>query len=528
MPSDLLNDKPVCVDGQPLSIEDVARAAFGRAPLVLSEDPEFRRKLTDSVETLDRLLSSGLRIYGVTTGFGDSCEVRVEPDLVQALPLNLVRFHGCGTGRFFDDAEVGATLVARLVSLSQGFSAIRPEVLELLAAFVTHGIYPQIPEEGSVGASGDLTPLSYVAAALMGERNVSHRGTIVPAKEALRAAELAPVTLQKKESLALMNGTSVMTGLACLNFARAQRLVRFGSALTALCADVLGSDVEQFDDRIFFAKPHPGQRACAAFIRDDLAYELRPKTNDATRLQDRYSIRCAPHVLGVLADTLIAQRPVIETELNSVNDNPIVDTESGRVWHGGNFYGGHICQAMDSLKTAVANLADLFDRQLALLCNPTTNNGLPTNLVKVRGPGASVHHGFKAMQIGTSALAAEAATLTMPASVFSRSTENHNQDKVSMGTIAARDCRRVLELSETAAAMHLLALCQAFDLRDGHKCFGRSHTLHAQVRALVAPNTADRAMDGDILAVMAAYREERLDIGDATLPPDARASGTGA
>jgi histidine ammonia-lyase len=256
-------------------------------------------------------------------------------------------------------------------------------------------------------------------------------------------------------------------------------------------------------------KPHPGQQLCADWIRDDL--ESDSPAPERARLQDRYSLRCAPHVVGVLLDALTQTRSILEIEVNGIDDNPIIDPERSEVLHGGNFYGGHVAFAMDGLKTAVANVADLLDRQLALLCVPETSDDLPANLV---ASGNIAHHGFKAMQISASALTAEALKLTLPASAFSRSTESHNQDKVSMGTIAARDCRRILELSETVAAIALLAVCQALDLRGGASGSRRGRALRDAVRKEVPMVTEDRRQDLDIAAVLALLREDALPIGD--------------
>lgn len=494
-----------------LTIEMVVRLAEGTAFPALDDEPEYRALLARGADHLARRLAAGEVVYGVTTGFGDSCETSVPPEFVPDLPVNLMRFHGCGTGRIFDEVEAAAIVAVRLAALARGWSGVRVEVLERLCDLLRHRLLPQIPAEGSVGASGDLTPLSYVVAALVGEREVWFKGQTTDAAEALRAAGIPPLTLAPKESLALMNGTSVMVGLGCLAFARAQRLARMCAALTAMGSDVLGGNPAHFDDRIFAAKPHPGQRACARWIREDIEY---PRPAAPERIQDRYSIRCAPHVIGVLVDALPWVRQWLEIEIVGANDNPLVDPETGDVLHGGNFYGGHACFALDALKTAVANLADLVDRQIALVCNPDTSGGLPANLVARTGPDRAAHHGFKAMQISASALTAEALKLTMPASVFSRSTECHNQDKVSMGTIAARDCLRIVELTETVAAIGLLTMCQAVDLRAGHNVHKRALALHAAVRATIPKNDADRRQDRDIAAVLALLRADALPIGE--------------
>jgi histidine ammonia-lyase len=269
--------------------------------------------------------------------------------------------------------------------------------------------------------------------------------------------------LRPKEALALMNGTAAMTAIACLAFERAQYLTKLATRITALVSVATQGNASHFDERLFAVKPHAGQQQVAAWLRDDLHSAAAPR--NSSRLQDRYSIRCAPHVIGVLADSLPWLRTFIENELNRANDNPIIDGEAELVLHGGHFYGGHIAFAMDSLKTAVANIADLLDRQLALMVDVKFNHGLPANLSGSAGPRAAINHGFKAVQIGASAWTAEALKHCMPASVFSRSTECHNQDKVSMGTIAARDCLRVLELVEQVAAAVLLAATQGVELR---------------------------------------------------------------
>ncbi|HBA61380.1 MAG TPA: histidine ammonia-lyase [Elusimicrobia bacterium] len=488
-------------------IEDVTALAGGNARAALPDDPKLREAVDKGVEFIRRGWKSGRQLYGINTGYGASVERVVPENLIEELPRQLVRYHGCGLGRIFDEKTTLAILSARLISLSKGYSGVRWELLENLAALINNRILPLIPEEGSVGASGDLTPLSYIAAALMGERDVLYRGERLPAAAALKKCGLKPLKLMPKEGLAVMNGTSVMTALACLAYEKAAYLQRLSSRITAMCVIALKGNTSHYDEELFERKPHPGQMQVAAWIRRDLA--MRGYWGAGARLQDSYSLRCAPHIIGVLADALPWMRAQIETELNSSNDNPLIDGVKGKVMHGGHFYGGHIAFAMDCLKTAVANLADLHDRQLELLVDKRTNHGLPSNLSGAVEERAAINHGFKALQIGTSAWAAEALKLTMPASVFSRSTECHNQDKVSMGTIAARDCLRVLELTEQAAVGALLGALQGIELRARRKELKEAMVapeLAALIRAVrvkVPFVEEDRALEDDLRWLLA-------------------------
>ena len=393
---------------------------------------------------------------------------------------------------------------------------MRWALLEQLEALIRHRALPVIPSEGSVGASGDLTPLSYVAAAMIGEREVRFGGKQRAAGEVLAELGLSQLQLAPKEGLALMNGTAVMTGLACLAWGRADALSRLCCRLTALTSIAVRGNRGHFDPRLFAAKPHAGQNESAAWIFAD----LHPDDAEIIRLQDRYSIRCAPHVIGVARDALSWMRRDIENELNSANDNPLIDGDAELVLHGGHFYGGHIAFAMDALKTAVANLADLMDRQLALLVDTRYNHGLPQNLSGSAPERAPINHGFKAVQIAASAWTAEALKLTMPASVFSRSTECHNQDKVSMGTIAARDCLRVLELTEQVAAALVIASVQGVRLRQ-RLSDGTPPGVLPQVESFmdcVAQHSPfldeDRPLEAELRGIAAAIRQEGLLIGE--------------
>ncbi|MCM8542543.1 MAG: aromatic amino acid ammonia-lyase [Lentisphaeraceae bacterium] len=450
------------VDFENWNIEELVNASLDASLKVELGDGSWQEEIQTGADFLKRYWESNGTVYGVTTGYGDSCTVSIPPALIEELPTHLTRFHGCGMGDYFDDTETRAILLSRLSSLKLGHSGVRLELIQGLINLLNHNILPLIPKEGSVGASGDLTPLSYVAATLIGERDVFYKDDIIPASEALEKAGLKPLTLQPKEGLALMNGTAVMTALACLAWKRADYLCRLSARTTSLLVEAVHGNRDHFSPDLFKVKPHEGQNTVASWIYNDL---LEHSMNPDHRLQDRYSVRCAPHVIGVLKDALPWMKTQIETELNSANDNPIIDYKNEQILHGGHFYGGHIAFAMDSMKNAVANIADLQDRQMALMMDKNANNGLPANFSGSTGERAPINHGFKAVQIAVSAWTAEALKLTMPASVFSRSTECHNQDKVSMGTIAARDCLRILELSEQVAAATLLAVVQGIELR---------------------------------------------------------------
>jgi histidine ammonia-lyase len=506
----MTDSRSVTFDGSRLAIEDVCRLASREAGAELSADPAFRARIRRGADFLERLLREDGVVYGVTTGYGDSCTVAIPPELVAELPHHLFAYHGVGLGRMLDPAETRAVLAARLQSLAQGVSGVSMDLLEQLAAFLARDVLPRIPAEGSVGASGDLTPLSYVAAALCGERDVLFQGRIQPAAEALATLGRAPLRLRPKEGLAIMNGTAVMTALACLAYERADYVARLASRITACNVLASAGNAHHFDEALFAVKPHAGQQKIAARVRGDLAVDsARPAARNEQRLQDRYSLRCAPHVIGVLEDALPFFRQLIENELNSANDNPIIDAEREQVLHGGHFYGGHIAFAMDSLKNAVANVADLLDRQLALLVDTRYNHGLPSNLSGATGPRAAINHGLKALQISVSAWTAEALKQTMPASVFSRSTECHNQDKVSMGTIAARDCLRVLELTEQVCAAMLVAARQGVALRcaqDGVLPSAALQSFQADLERRIAFVAEDRALDGDLIALLVALR----------------------
>lgn len=453
----------------PLSIEDVVAVARQEKSVALPASAEWQDLIQRGADFLDQLLQDEGVIYGVTTGYGDSCLVEIPAHQVNELPLHLSRFHGCGLGQNLDLITARAVVVTRLCSLARGYSGVSHALLERLVWMLNDNVIPVIPSEGSVGASGDLTPLSYIAGALVGERDVYYQGQIVPVSAVYAEKGMQPLVMRPKEGLALMNGTAVMTAIACLNYKKAEQISLASTCITALNVLALEGNPSHFDEVLFAQKPHPGQQHIAAQLRDWLNSEVQTE-HQSSRLQDRYSLRCAPHIIGVFEDSKLWLRQFIENELNSSNDNPLIDPVNLRVLHGGHFYGGHIAQAMDSLKIMIANIADLMDRQLAQLVDYKMNNGLPRNLTGATDERLPLNHGFKAVQIGVSAWTAEALKQTLSASIFSRSTECHNQDKVSMGTIAARDASRVIVLTEQVIAALCCASVQAIHLKglDGN------------------------------------------------------------
>jgi histidine ammonia-lyase/phenylalanine ammonia-lyase len=475
------------------------------------------------------LIASEVPIYGVTTGFGDSAHRQISPSKAGLLQQNLLRMLGCGTGPAADAAVTRITMLLRANCLAKGNSGVRLEVLDLLLALLEADVLPIIPERGSCGASGDLVPLSYLGRALVGETEVSYRGATREALEVLAELELEPLTLEAKEGLALTNGTSFMSAFACLAVGAAEELADVVDLLTAMASEALLGNRGHFNEFLFEqAKPHPGSVRSAANIRGLLAesglaldseqiFEGGMKGHAFLELerqvQDKYSIRCAPHVTGVLRDVLSWVGDWLNREINSSDDNPLFDAAAGRVQSGGNFYGGHMGQAMDSLKVALANVCDLLDRQLELLVDEKFNAGLTPNLIPrfaAEDQQAGLHHGFKAMQLCSSAMTAEAISLCNPATVHSRSTECHNQDKVSMGTIAARDARSIVELAQNIAAVHLIASAQALELRGLDLASPRTRAAHALTREHVAFLGADRRMDTDIESAVELIRSGML------------------
>jgi len=497
-----------------LDIETLVAAAKKQIEVRLCGSAEFEAKIKKGAAFLDQALTQHGGIYGVTTGYGDSCSETVKQEQYRELPINLTRFHGCGMGDYFDNETVRALMIVRLNTLAMGYSGVSMELLRYIEFFIEHDILPLVPQEGSVGASGDLTPLSYLAGALIGERQVCYQGKVRSSAETLKELGKAPYQFRPKEAIAIMNGTAVMNAVAALAFYDAEYLSDLSCRITAMNSIALKGNAYHFNKRVFELKPHSGQALAAEKIRTSLPEENQGALAAPARIQDPYSIRCAPHIIGLFYDMRDTFRNFIETEMNSANDNPLIDPETQSVYHCGHFYGGHICFAMDSLKNIIANIADLLDRQLALIVDTKYNRGLPPNLTGTRG-AISCNHGFKAVQIAASAWTAEALKNTMPMSVFSRSTECHNQDKVSMGTIAARDCVRINKLTAQVTAAALLAAFQAFNLRLKNSelklsDLGQTEKTYNEIASFFKPLEDDRPLEDDLRKTLKLIEERHF------------------
>lgn len=512
----------ITVKGENLTIENVWNVAFNNEEINLPEEKEFWDTLAASRKFLEDYIATGVPTYGVTTDFGDSCHNQISVEKAGELQRDICTYHGIGLGPKFDHETGRAVVLARLNgNVKGGHSAIRPELAKMMVTMLNKDIIPVIPQLGSVGASGDLTPLSYLAAAIMGERDVYYKGKIVPALEAFNAEGIKPLPIEAKEGLALMNGTSVMTAVASIAWKKAERLAKISDFLTAVTSEITKGKDTPFVAKVSDIKNHKGQCESAAYVYDIIKdskrvfrYEDFLKTQiekldgkgfiaQQNKIQDRYSIRCAPQINGVYRDTLRFARDLITEELNSANDNPLVDIEAGRLYNTGNFYGGHICAACDYMRTALANISDLSDKQAEVIIDGKFN-GLTENLIPYTPadhPRAGLRLGFKAAQITISAIRGEVMSYCFPISLTSQPTEALNQDKVSMGTISARKFNEQIELVYLQFATHLLAAMQAVDLAGKDDFAPFTKKVHSEVRRMSAFVEDDRALDKEATAV---------------------------
>ncbi len=489
-----MNNNPFGVDDAEIRIADLISVTFEKRPVQLSSDAAWRDKMQKSRECLEQTLSAGRPVYGVSTGVGYHSSRTIAPEDSTDFAYQIFRQHGCGLGEPFSEAEGRAIVFSRLVCLAKAYSAVGMKLLEALCDLLNKGVIPVIPSLGSVGASGDLTPLSYMAAMLAGEREAYFQGEILPAREALQRAGLAVFRFAPKETLSIMNGTSVMAALGAISVHRLDRALSFCERSTALTAEILFGRSQAFHPTVHRLKGHPGQIASAAAIRAALSGSgfMDPADDTGRMIQDPYSIRCAPQIIGAARDALTWAKQQIERELNSANDNPIVDPDTGQMIFSGNFYGGHVALVMDLVKNAAASVADLIDRQFALMVDSRLNSGLSESLVGYTGCG------LKALQITCSALTARAVQRTAPDTVTSRPTEVHNQDKVSMGLNAALSAREVVTLLQQVVATQLIAVSNAAALREEDRISSQGKAFLGEIRKRSSVLEYDRRLDHDL------------------------------
>jgi histidine ammonia-lyase len=497
---------PLLLAGQPLSLEEISRVALEHRAVAL--DPVALPGIRASRAVVDGMLARGETAYGVNTGFGKLSEMRIETGQVQALQRNLVRSHACGVGEPLPEAEVRAMLLLRANVLAKGFSGVRPELVEMLLALLNQRIHPVIPARGSVGASGDLAPLAHLALPLIGEGAVLADGRQIPASLALLQAGLAPLTLEAKEGLALLNGTQAITGVGVLALARALRVVELADLAGAMTLEALKGTPTPFDERIHAVRPHPGQMAAAAHLRRLLEKsEIREshRENDP-RVQDAYCLRCMPQVHGAVRGTLEQARATMEIESGAATDNPLVFPE-GEILSGGNFHGAPLALALDASAIAMTTLMGIGERRIDRLVNPDINEGLPPFLS--RTPGVS--SGFMIAHIVAAALLNEAKVLAHPASADSVPTSGGKEDHVSMGMTAALKFRQVVENAEKLLAIELLCAAQGLEYRLPLKPARRVGEAMTALRQVVRPLGEDRVLSTDIEALAGAVRGGKFD-----------------
>lgn len=472
-----------------------------------------RRKVDAARVPVEGVLSDGAAsVYGVNTGFGALAEVRIgEADLAK-LQVNLIRSHACGIGQPYPREVVRGMLALRLEVIAQGYSGVRTDVVELLAGMLNAGVHPQVPRKGSVGASGDLAPLAHLALVLIGEGEAELGGVVMDGAAALEQAGLVPIELAPKEGLALINGTQAMTSEAAITLLEAERLAWVADVACAMTVEALLGSHRPFDARFADLRPHPGHRLVAAHLTALLAgSEINNTHQDDSchKVQDPYSMRCAPQVHGATRDGLVYVRSSVQAELRSVTDNPLifVDPDEGAEFlSGGNFHGQAIALAMDHLAIAVAELANISERRIEQLVNPMLS-GLPPFLA----PDPGLTSGFMIAQVAAASVVSENKVLCHPASVDSIPSSANREDHVSMGTFAASKARTVVENVRAVLATELMCAAQALDLRSPRRPGAGVAAALECIRAHVAPLTADRRLDRDVAAVAALIDGELYD-----------------
>lgn len=489
-------DEPLAIDGNSLTLDDVAAVAAGRRVRLA---PAAAQRMRTTNAAVERIVAGNEVVYGVTTGFGKLSEVAIPSDRLAELQVNLVRSHAAGVGPLLPVREVRALMLLRANVLAKGYSGARPVLAELLCAMLNAGLHPSIPEQGSVGASGDLAPLAHLALTLLGEGTLTDRGgTTRPAAEALRAAGLEPVVLGPKEGLTLINGTQAHTAVASLAVLEAHRLWQTAHIAGAMSLEALMGTPVAFDPRIHTARGQLGQAASAALLRELLGdSEIREshRHGDA-RVQDAYALRCMPQVHGPALDAIDFAAGLIGRELNAATDNPLV-MENGQLLSGGNFHGQAVAMALDVLAIALTNLATIAERRIDRLVHPDLNEGLPPFLTK----DAGVNSGFMMAQVTAASLASECKVLSHPASVDTIPTDGNKEDVVPMAMGAAWKLRRVVHNVRHILAIELMCGAQGLEFRRPLRAGWGVERAYDAVRRVVEPLGRDRVLSGDIIAL---------------------------
>ncbi|MDZ7644956.1 MAG: histidine ammonia-lyase [Woeseiaceae bacterium] len=489
------------LNGAPVTL-DALRAAWTEPTRVVLDD-DARCAISESAAQIQKVLAGGQTVYGVNTGFGQLAQERISDADLAKLQRNLVASHAVGVGPLLPDATVRLVMVLKVIALAQGYSGVREELVDALIALIDHEIYPAIPAKGSVGASGDLAPLAHLAGALLGLGEVSVDGQVMEASAALAATDLAPLELAPKEGLALLNGTQVSTALALAALFRSEHLVAAAITTGALAADAVKGSDTPFDERIQDVRGQPGQIAVARLLRELMhGSEIRASHLACDRVQDPYSIRCQPQVIGACVDVLRHVALVLQTEANAVTDNPLVFAASGDVLSGGNFHAEPVALAADYLALAIAEIGALSERRIALLIDSHLS-GLPPFLVR----GGGLNSGFMMAQVTAAALASENKSLAHPASVDSLPTSANQEDHVSMATFAASRLHGMVDNVARILAIELLAAVQGIEFHHPKKSSPTLEQIIEQVRHFSAPYDTDRSLSGEI--------EELADVIDA-------------
>lgn len=489
------------VDNQTITL-DVLRHAW-QQPLTVSLGDNAKSRIAESNALINDVVAGGEQVYGVNTGFGQLASVRISDDELAHLQKNLVRSHAVGVGEDLGDDIVRLTMLMKVIALAQGFSGVRLELVEVLAAMINHNIYPRIPSRGSVGASGDLAPLAHMAGALIGEGEVRVNGSLMLAAEALADAGIKPVKLAPKEGLALLNGTQVSTALALAAVFRTENQLAAVMMAGAMSSDAIKGSDTPFDARIQMVRGHSGQIDVATVLRELMHdSEIRASHEKCERVQDPYSIRCQPQVVGACLDVLRHVCTVLATEANAVTDNPLVFADTQTVLSGGNFHAEPVALAADYLALAIAEIGALSERRIALLID-SHMSGLPAFLVKDGG----VNSGFMMVQVTAAALASENKSHAHPASVDSLPTSANQEDHVSMATFAARRLHTMLDNVADIIAIELLAAAQGIEFHRPSKSSPIIETVIAELREISPAYEEDRSLSADIRRVAASIND---------------------